>query len=136
MDDYLTKPAELVTLRAKLKQWLGRDTELGGNPIDRARIEQLAGDPQAVADVLKELGSGVRADIAAVQVAMESSNATALRSAAHRIRGSALTIGAERLATLAAGIVEAPAGHGMPEFTANAQALLKELQRVLLSARA
>src|SRR5207249_10109742 len=25
MDDYLTKPAELVTLRAKLAQWLGSD---------------------------------------------------------------------------------------------------------------
>ena len=57
MDDYLTKPAELVTLRAKLAQWLGSDAPLrsapstrpagapGGNPIDRARIQQLAGGP-------------------------------------------------------------------------------------------
>ena len=121
MDDYLTKPAELVALRAKLKQWLGSDAALrsapgerraaepGASPIDRARIQQLAGGPQGVAEVLVQLESGVRADIAAVQVALESSNGAALRSAAHRIRGSALTIGAERLATLAAGVMEAPA---------------------------
>jgi signal transduction histidine kinase/CheY-like chemotaxis protein/HPt (histidine-containing phosphotransfer) domain-containing protein len=147
MDDYLTKPAELVTLRAKLKQWLGIDALRSApgaraagapdrNAIDRVRIEELAGSPQGVSDVMKELVSGVRADIAAVQVAIESSNGAALRSAAHRIRGSALTVGAERLATLAAGIVEAPDAHGIPELMRNAQALLKELERVLLSARA
>src|SRR6185295_5320723 len=63
MDDYLTKPAELVALRAKLE-------------------------------------SGVRADIAALQGALERADYAALRGAAHRIKGSALTIGAERLAAL------------------------------------
>ncbi len=42
MDDYLTKPAELVALRAKLKQWLGNAAP-GENAIDRARIQELAG---------------------------------------------------------------------------------------------
>jgi signal transduction histidine kinase/CheY-like chemotaxis protein len=147
MDDYLTKPAELVTLRAKLKQWLGIDAPLkgapgakaarapGANPIDRARIEQLAGGPQGIAEVLAQLESGVRADIAALQVALESANGAALRRAAHRVRGSALTIGAVRLATLAAGVVEAPADVEMPQLLNSAQALLEELERVLVSAR-
>jgi CheY-like chemotaxis protein len=147
MDDYLTKPAELVTLRGKLKQWLGIDVALrpapgaraagapGPNPIDRARIEQLAGGPQGIAEVLAQLESGVRADIAALQVALENSNGAALRRAAHRIRGSSLTIGAERLATLAAGVVEAPADVEMPQLMNSAQALLEELERVLVSAR-
>jgi CheY-like chemotaxis protein len=147
MDDYLTKPAELVTLRAKLKQWLGIDAAIktapgdraagasGANPIDRARIEQLAGGPQGIAEVLAQLESGVRADIAALQVALESANGAALRRAAHRIRGSALTIGAVRLATLAAGVVEAPADVEMPQLLNSAQALLEELERVLVSAR-
>src|SRR5439155_24748193 len=72
MDDYLTKPAELVTLRAKLAHWLGSDAPLrsapsarpasapGGNPIDRARIQELAGGPQGIAEVLAQLESGVR----------------------------------------------------------------------------
>ena len=148
MDDYLTKPAELVALRAKLKQWLGSDAALrpapsapaagapGGNPIDRARIQQLAGGPQGIAEVLAELESGVRADIAALQVALESADGAALRGAAHRIKGSALTIGAERLAALAAGIVDAPAGVDCPQLMGSAHALLDELERVLVSARA
>ena len=147
MDDYLTKPAELVTLRAKLAQWLGSDAPLrsapsarparapDGNPIDRARIQELAGGPQGIAEVLEELESGVRADIAALQVALESANCEALRRAAHRIKGSALTIGAEHLATLAARVVDAPASVDAPQLMSSANALLDELERVLVSAR-
>jgi CheY-like chemotaxis protein/HPt (histidine-containing phosphotransfer) domain-containing protein len=147
MDDYLTKPAELVTLRTKLAQWLGSNTPLrpapsappasapGGNPIDRARIQQLAGGPQGIAEVLAELESGVRADIAAVQVALESANCAALRRAAHRIKGSALTVGAENLAALAARLVDAPAGSEVPQLMSSAYALLDELEHVLVSAR-
>ncbi len=144
MDDYLTKPAELVTLRAKLVQWLGGNVSLGAapsaaarraSPIDRARIQQLAGGPQGIAEVLAELESGVRADIAALQVALESSDPTALRRAAHRIKGSALTIGAERLAGLASQVVDAPPGTDTPQLMASSRALLEELGGVLDSAR-
>jgi CheY-like chemotaxis protein/HPt (histidine-containing phosphotransfer) domain-containing protein/anti-sigma regulatory factor (Ser/Thr protein kinase) len=147
MDDYLTKPAELATLRAKLAQWLGSDAPLstapsaspasvpGANPIDRARIQELAGGAQGIAEVLAELESGVRADIAALQVALESANGAALRRAAHRIKGSALTIGAERLAELAGHVVDAPADVDAPQLMDGARGLLDELQRVLVSAR-
>jgi signal transduction histidine kinase/DNA-binding response OmpR family regulator len=147
MDDYLTKPAELVALRAKLKQWLGSDAALrsapsaqpagapGRSPIDRARIQELAGGPEGIAEVLAQLESGVRADIAALQVALESADGAALRGAAHRIKGSALTIGAERLAQLASGVMEAPAVVDAPKLMSSAHALLEELERVLVSAR-
>ena len=134
MDDYLTKPAELVTLRAKLKQWLGNDAALR-NPIDGARIQELAGGPEGVAEVLAELESGVRADIAALRVALKSADGAALRGAAHRIKGSALTIGAERLALLASSIMDVPAGAEAPKLMSGAHALLEELERVLVSAR-
>jgi len=143
-NDFLTKPAELPTLRKKLIQWLGTEAGLRTAPslpggaagaasaIDRARIRQLAGGAQGIAEVLAELESGVRADIAALQVALESDNADALRRAAHRIKGSALTIGAEKLAAHAAGVLDAPAGADLRSL---AQALLEELARVLVSAR-
>src|SRR5688572_20270564 len=134
MDDYLTKPAELAALRAKLSQWLGGEALAA--PIDRAYIQQLAGGAQGIAEVLAELESGVRADIAALQVALESANGAALRSAAHRIKGSALTIGAGRLAALAGHIVDAPAAVDAPSLMSSARGLLDELQRVLVSARA
>jgi signal transduction histidine kinase/CheY-like chemotaxis protein len=148
MDDYLAKPAELVTLRAKLVQWLGNDAPLkiapssegasapAANPIDRARIQQLAGGPQGVAEVLAQLELGVRADIAALQVALETESCAGLRSAAHRIKGSALTIGAESLAALATRVVDAPAAAEAPQLMGSAREMLGELERVLASARA
>jgi PAS domain S-box-containing protein len=148
MDDYLTKPAELVTLRAKLTQWLGSDASLKTAPlatrpvaapatttIDRARIQQLAGGPEGIAEVLAQLESGVRADIAALQVALESANCAALRSAAHRIKGSALTIGADNLAALATRVVDAAADIDPRQLMSNARTLLDDLERVLVSAR-
>ncbi|HZS69388.1 MAG TPA: MHYT domain-containing protein [Burkholderiales bacterium] len=147
MDDYLTKPAELAMLRAKLAQWLGADAPLrtppseppavrhGRNPIDRARVQELAGGPEGIAEVLRELESGVRVDIAALQVALETADAAAIRAAAHRIKGSALTIGAEALASLATRILEMPARVDSMQLIGAAHLLLDELERVLASAR-
>jgi CheY-like chemotaxis protein/HPt (histidine-containing phosphotransfer) domain-containing protein len=134
MDDYLTKPAELVTLRAKLAQWLGGAAP-GAAPIDGARIRQLAGDAAGVSEVLAQLESGVRADIAALQVALESANWLAVRRAAHRIKGSALTIGARKLAALAARVLDAPTSAEGTRLARRAGALLTELERVLVAAR-
>ena len=140
MDDYLTKPAELAMLRAKLAQWLGAEAGLrsapsepltgkrGDHPIDRARIQQLAGGADGMAEVLAELESGMRVSIAALKLARESADPVALRAAAHRIKGSALTIGAEPLASAAARVLDAPTD-------ANSRQLLEELERVLASAR-
>jgi len=128
-------------------QWLGGNISLGAapsappaaarkaSPIDRARIQQLAGGPQGIAEVLAELESGVRADIAALQVAIESTDPTALRRAAHRIKGSALTIGAARLAALATQVVDAPADVDAAQLMGSSRTLLDELEGVLVSAR-
>src|SRR6185503_18398384 len=134
-------------LRAKLAQWLGSDAGLGtapregpagapgGNPIDRARIQALAGGAEGVAEVLTQLESGVRADIAALRAALERVDGAALWSAAHRIKGSALTIGAERAAALAESVMNESAGAEAPQLTGSAHELLDELERVLASAR-
>jgi HPt (histidine-containing phosphotransfer) domain-containing protein len=112
-----------------------KDFNPDGDPIDRARIEQLAGGPDGTAELLAELELGVRGDIAAVQVALKSVDGAALRRAAHRIKGSALTIGAERLAALAARVVDAPADFDAAQIESSARGLLDELERVLVSAR-
>ncbi len=147
MDDYLTKPAELSTLRAKLAQWLGGDEALrsapspraaagsGRSAIDRVRIQELAGGADGIGEVLVELEAGVRADIAALQVALENASGEALRRAAHRVKGSALTIGAAEVAALAARIVDAPADAQPAALVSDAQQLVDELQSVLASAR-
>ena len=55
--------------------------------------------------------------------------------AAHRIKGSALTIGAERLAALAGRVMDAPATLDASHLVSIAHALLRELERVLAAAR-
>ena len=121
---FALKASQRITHYARLKE--------EGTAI----IQQLAGGPQGIAEVLAELESGVRADVAALQVALESANGLALRRAAHRIKGSALTIGAESLAALATRVVDAPADIDAAQLMSSAHALLDELQRVLVSARA
>ena len=103
--------------------------------IDRARIQQLAGGPEGIAEVLAQLESGVRADIAALQVALESANCAALRSAAHRIKGSALTIGAEPWRRSLHAWWTRPRTSTRAQLMSNARTLLDDLERVLVSAR-
>lgn len=148
MDDFLTKPAELALLREKLKQWLGSNVEFPDEQgtavaepasrsvlIDRARIRELAGGPEGIAEVLAELDTAVRADIADLQAALDRGDAPSVRRAAHRVKGAALTIGAARLAALAAQVEEASGAADMPLPRDGAGALLEELKGVLAAAR-
>jgi len=141
MDDYLTKPTELGTLREKVSRWLGEtaalpvsasEARLGaprGDAIDRARVKQLVGGPDGMAGVLSEVEAGAREDIAALQVALEAGDDVGLRAAAHRIKGSALTIGAQRLAAAAVRVHEAPG------VAAGVHALIEELKAVIAATR-
>jgi HPt (histidine-containing phosphotransfer) domain-containing protein len=147
MDDYLTKPTELVTLRDKLARWLGgesalpappmeaRDRTRRDHPIDRARIEQLVGGREGMAGVLAEVEAGAREDIAALQVALEAADGTAIRRAAHRIKGSARTIGARRLAAAAVRVEEAPDSLDSVVLR-GVHALIDELKSVIAATRA
>jgi CheY-like chemotaxis protein/HPt (histidine-containing phosphotransfer) domain-containing protein len=147
MDDYLTKPTELATLRDKLARWLGSDAGLKpvsaehpsdaarDNPIDRARIEELVGGPEGLAAVLSELAAGAKADVAALQSALKVTDGVAVRAAAHRIKGSALTVGAQRLAAAAIRLEKAPDTLGTPELLGAVQTLIDELKIVMAAAR-
>jgi PAS domain S-box-containing protein len=146
MDDYLTKPTELGTLREKLTYWLGKPLALGKSRgrtkaarsdarlIDRTRIEELAGGPEGIAEVLSGLEGAVRGDIAELQSALARGDLPAVRSAAHRIKGAALSIGSDRLAATALRVEQAtrdPAGALLAT-----DELLEELNSVLEAARA
>jgi CheY-like chemotaxis protein len=145
MDDYLTKPTELGTLREKVTYWLGKPLVLArarGRPraasgdrlLDRARIEELAGGPEGIAEVLAGLEGAVRADIAELQSALARGDLSAVRGAAHRIKGAALSIGSERLAATAAKLEQAT--REPAEALLATEDLLDELNSVLEAARA
>jgi CheY-like chemotaxis protein len=144
MDDYLTKPTELGTLREKLTYWLGKPLALakprgrakaarGDKLIDRSRIEELAGGPEGIAEVLAGLEEAVRGDIAALQSALARGDLSAVRSTAHRIKGAALSIGSARLAATAARLEQAT--REPAEALLATEDLLDELDSVLEAAR-
>jgi CheY-like chemotaxis protein len=147
MDDYLTKPTELAALREKLTRWLGteavlraaapgnRGAEPRGPAIDRAHILELVGGPDGVASVLAQVEAGARADITGLQAALDAADEAALRLAAHRIKGSALTIGARSLAAAAMRVEDAPLGRDAPHMAQAVHALVQELKRVLAATR-
>ena len=134
MDDYLTKPTELATLREKLARWLGAGAGVrgapAGNAIDRQRIQDLVGGPAGLATVLQTVARSARRDIAGLQSAMEARDGAAIRAAAHRIKGTALNLGASRLAQAAARVEEAADGVD-PE---GVRAVIDELKMVLAAA--
>jgi CheY-like chemotaxis protein/HPt (histidine-containing phosphotransfer) domain-containing protein len=147
MDDYLTKPTELVKLREKLARWLGADALAPMAPraraddaphgaIDRARIRELVGGADGLARVLAEVESSARADLAALQVALEASDRAAIRGAAHRIKGSALSIGAQAVAEAALRLERSLDARDAREPISVAQALIEELKGVIAAVRA
>jgi HPt (histidine-containing phosphotransfer) domain-containing protein len=143
MDDYLTKPTELATLRDNLARWLGADAGLRTEPrgeavpvaresvIDRERILELVGSASGVATVLGSVESAARRDIVALQAAIEAKDGASVRSAAHRIKGSALNLGAKRLAAAAARVERVPDRLEAKEPVAGVQALIAELELVV-----
>jgi PAS domain S-box-containing protein len=145
MDDYLTKPTELTVLREKLTYWLGKPLSLrpisatrqkasSEKLIDRARIQELAGGPDGIAEVLSGLEAALRTDIAELHESLVRGDLAAVRGAAHRIKGAALNIGSERLAATAKEVEAAT--RNAADAQAAAEALLDELSSVLMAARA
>jgi two-component system sensor histidine kinase EvgS len=147
MDDYLTKPAELATLRQKLERWLGSDAGLksappvalakrGDDTIDRARLQALVGGPEGMPEVLAQLEAAARDDIASLEAALAAADGKAARRAAHRIKGSALTVGATRVVAAATRLEGAPDALGSAEAMNAVQMLIEALSSVAAAARA
>ncbi|MBW8905966.1 MAG: response regulator [Betaproteobacteria bacterium] len=147
MDDYLTKPAELATLRQKLERWLGSDAGLKTAPplplvkrdddgIDRARLQALVGGPEGMPELLGQLEAAARDDIASLEAALAVADGKALRRAAHRIKGSALTVGATRVVAAATYLDNSPDILGTAEALNAVQMLIEALKSVVAAARA
>jgi len=145
MDDYLTKPAELAALRTKLASWLelkdapstaGRSDESANGDCDQPAfdpgfIEELAGDPESVLEVLDEFRTAALADVRALQAGLDDKNGREVRRLAHRIKGAARTIGSHRLSELAGTLEQTSTMPDSDQVNALAQSVMKELDRVL-----
>ena len=144
MDAFLTKPldvsglsavlerAERTLVRAERKR---QSVDLHvGEHIDLGRLtelEELAGDGAAAAALLEEFVSVAQEALEAVRTA---GDAARLARAAHRLAGSASTIGAKRIAEMAADLEKRARGGEQPDVAPLIEAVANAT--FLLSARA
>jgi signal transduction histidine kinase/CheY-like chemotaxis protein len=111
MDGYLSKPVSLARLRASLQRWLqGGD---GAAPaIDPSVLDPwLPSDAEARQDLLRKFGLSASESGRDIETAMAAGDLPALAAAAHRLKGSALAVGARALSD-AATILERAAKAG------------------------
>ncbi|TAJ38663.1 MAG: response regulator [Reyranella sp.] len=111
MDGYLSKPVSLARLRATLQRWLHGDA--GAKPaIDRSVLDPwIADDEAARRDLLRKFSATAIESRRDIEAAMTAGDLPALAAAAHRLKGSALAVGARALGD-AAGMLERTAKAG------------------------
>jgi two-component system sensor histidine kinase/response regulator len=128
MDDYITKPLNPKLLREALERWWPRESLLPGSrrgssiPVGAIDSSDGALDPtvQRSQGVVRVFLRHVPDQVTAITEAVASGNREALRLAAHKLKGSCLSVGVPRMAGLCAMLEEQPS---------NAATLAEELTR-------
>jgi CheY-like chemotaxis protein/HPt (histidine-containing phosphotransfer) domain-containing protein len=126
MDEYLTKPVQLQTLKAALDKWLPLPRKAPGcpentgleapeapvAPVDPKALKDLVGDDQVVVqEFFSDYLSASRRLAAEMRAAHAAADLDRLGACAHKLKSAARTVGAKRLGDLCAGLEEACA-HG------------------------
>jgi len=118
MDDYLSKPVGLESLRAVMKRWLPDKPDTAVTPekketkvaSDTPAIDPSVLDPWVENDdaarrsILRRFSETVSASSHDIEQAMACGDLATLQSAAHRLRSGALAVGARLLSTSAAAL--------------------------------
>jgi len=108
MDDYVTKPLNTKLLREALERWWPRESmwpcQPSGNSLPPPPPEPNAGalDPavERSPGVVRVFLRHVPDQLDSVASAISSGDPEALRAAAHKLKGSCLSVGVPRMATL------------------------------------
>ncbi len=143
MSDYLAKPVRPDAFKTVLQKWLvprpappvgaGKDGEVvrpARPSFNAARLRESCGDD---AEVIAEVIADYRDSVPTLLIAMGAAgDATAARAAAHTLRGSSETIGAEMLAILCES-VERAAFTGVLPGRGELDAVRMEWDRVVLA---
>jgi two-component system, sensor histidine kinase and response regulator len=107
MDDYMSKPVRPEVVDAMLERWLGvgggglAGTEASEGLIDAARMRMFRDEYADIADQLLDLFvQSTPPLLDELRAAAERDDAEALRSTAHKLKGSCQNIGASFMAAL------------------------------------
>ncbi len=138
MDDYISKPTSLESLRNVLDRWLPtpdrrQNSRNGGalsGPAARFGVSELLelfdGDRAAVITLLGAAAGSIKTDFARIENCAVANDATGLTEAAHRLKGTSASIRAPRLAQIGTAIERMAAA----DATLDA-ALLEELREAV-----
>ena len=107
MDGYLSKPVNLARLRATLQRWLPGEAK-PAPAIDRSVLDPwIQDDESARLNLLRRFSQAAVASRRDIEAAMAASNLAALASEAHKLKGSALAVGARAVGDAAAALERA-----------------------------
>lgn len=124
MDDYLSKPVQLVYLKEMLDKWLppansssdpsaatattATVTTMTTSPVDVSILEGLVGnDPGVISECLQSFRASATKTAAELNAAYHAGHAAEVAVAAHKLKSSARSVGALVLGELCAGMEEA-----------------------------
>jgi len=144
MDDYLSKPVQLVKLKAMLEKWLptvevAADAGLrcanpiygagASAPVDVNALKALVGDDEAtIREFLHDFRISAAKIAVELRTACAAGQATAAGALAHKLKSSARSVGALALGELCAGMEKA----GKAGDTETLEALLPRFEQELL----
>jgi len=127
MDEALVKPIEL----AELQKLLDRRLPLAPQETGFSGIEALAqGDAVLQRELIEDFHQANNADLQVAEQAIQNSSIDDVRRAAHRIKGSAQTVGASRLASAAAELEQAAQAGNWLLVTSSWPAVRHECKRL------
>jgi len=145
MDDFVSKPIDSAQLQRTLVRWavegsvpdgLGHDVperDADGDVVDAGRLGVLrslgSADGQALLPhVVDAFLAAAPAEVGALRAAVDSGDSRRVQEVAHRLRGAASNVGANRVAAICADL-EAIAKGGSPADAAQLDRLEQELDR-------
>jgi HPt (histidine-containing phosphotransfer) domain-containing protein len=97
MDGYLSKPVGRARLQAALQRWLNRDNAVAP-AIDRTVLDPWIDNDEATRrNILSKFGLSASETRRDIETAMAAGDLAGLAAAAHRLKGSALAVGARAL---------------------------------------
>jgi len=148
MDDYITKPVNLTMLDNTIARWMAGKTTTQTEPViektprvtednvidlqvlDGIRSVQPPDEPNFLADLVNSYIKNAQATLDTIRVAIDEENPTALRFAAHSLKGSSANLGAHILAAYAHEVENLGRSGSVSGAQSAYQRLLDEFERV------